>query len=359
MLTILILTRNRPAHCAAMVNFLKRQSVTYRIVVADSSDAELADKLRTSCPAGTDIRTFDPKIPFVDKVIAAAEAADTPFVALIPDDDVTFVHALQQCADYLAANPDSVAAHGYVLDFGIHDKAFDIVRVRWFTPTIGEEDPLERLYHLMRRYQPFFWAVFRKDVLLTALRHTPKTNMIFLQEMTFMATVALLGKVARLPCIFSLRGMEESLTPLSQTHPFFALLDDTDVFFRSYGQYRDSLAEFIERNIRPISCEPAKLRHTLNLIHAISFGPALDLGMTNYTVQQLLGAPHPPIKMPPQWTGWRERQSGDIVGKPGSNGRRYVWRRDVLEAEPRDEIVIAADERARIERALEFYKLDT
>lgn len=357
MLTIIIPTRNRPAHCAALVNFLKRQNITYRIVVADSSDAAFADKLRTSCPAGTEIHSFDPKTAIVDKFIAAVEAVDTDLAVLVPDDDVTFIHALQQCADYLAANPDTVAAHGYVLDFGIHENTFDLVRVRWFTPTIGEGDPLERIYHLMRRYQPFFWAVFRKEALLTALRRTRQAGMIVFQELTFMGTAVLLGKIARLPCIFSLRGMEESLTPLSQTHPFFALLADSDDFFEQYRLYRDHLADFIANDIRPISCARDRLGHTINLIHALNFAPGLDLGMTNYTVQQLLGAPHPPIKMPAQWTGWREPERGDVYASTKPDAPRCLWRKELLEAEPRDEIAISEDERARIEHALQHYAL--
>lgn len=340
-----------------MVNFLQRQNITYRIVVADSSDADFTDKLRTSCPAGIEIRSFDPKTVIVDKFIATVEAVDTPLAVLVPDDDVTFVHALQQCANYLAANPDAVAAHGYVLDFGIHENTFDLVRVRWFTPTVGEDDPLERMYHLMRRYQPFFWAVFRKEALLAALRRTRQASMILFQEMTFMGTAVLLGKVARLPCIYSLRGMEESLTPLSQTHPFFALLEDSDGFFEHYRVYRDHLAAFIGSDIRPVSCAPGRLQHTLNLIHALNFAPGLDLGMTNYTVQQLLGAPHPPIKMPPQWTGWRNPERGDVFGKPASDGRRFLWRKELLEAEPRNEIAIPAAERTRVEQALGHYTL--
>lgn len=358
MLTIIIPTRNRPTHCAAMVNFLKRQNVPYPIVVADSSNSEFAEKLRNLCPPGTDIRSSDPSGAIVDKFIAAVDGVETPLVVLVPDDDVTFLHAIEQCAKYLNENPDAVAAHGYVLDFGIHEETFDIVRVRWFTPTVGEDDPLHRLYHLLRRYQPFMWAVFRKQALLTALRRSQEASMIVLQEMTVMGTAALLGKVARLPCIYSLRGMEESLSPLSQTNPFYSLIDNSDNFFAHYGRYHDLLTRFIERDIRPISCPPDQLRHTLNLIHVISFGLELDLGTTNRIVEELLSASRPSVKVPPQWAGFRAPQPSDIYGPPDAGGRRCLWRKKLLEAEPRDEIVIAADERARIERALEFYKLE-
>jgi glycosyltransferase domain-containing protein len=340
-----------------MVRFLRRQNVQYPIVVADSSDPKLAAQLRTLCPPGTDIRSSDSNGTVVDKFIAAVDGVETPLAVLLPDDDVTFLHAIEQCAKYLNDNPDAVAAHGYVLDFGIHENTFDIVRVRWFTPTVGEDDPLQRLYHLLRRYQPFMWAVFRKQTLLTALRRSKEIGLIVLQEMTIMGTAALYGKVARLPCIYSLRGMEESLSPLSQTNPFFSLIDNSDNFFTHYGRYQELLTQFIERDIRPISCPPGQLRHTLNLIHVISFGLELDLGTTNYTVEKLLGAPHPPVKVPRQWVGWRDPRAGDVYGPPDTSGRRCLWRKEMLEAEPHDEINITAKERKLVESALHRYSL--
>ncbi len=42
---------------------------------------------------------------------------------------------------------------------------------------------------------------------------------------------------------------------------------------------------------------------------------------------------------------------------PGLGDRRYIWRRTVLEAEPREEIIICAAEIARVEEQLEAYRL--
>ena len=80
---------------------------------------------------------------------------------MFPDDDILLPHAVEQCLGFLRANQDHVAAWGYVVDYGIaQDQQFDMYRVRWFTPGIDEPTPLERIYHLCRRYQPFFWAAF-------------------------------------------------------------------------------------------------------------------------------------------------------------------------------------------------------
>jgi hypothetical protein len=135
---------------------------------------------------------------------------------------------------------------------------------------------LRRVYHLIRRYQPFFWSVFRTDKLLTALRHARTSGIVFFQEMTFMATIVVLGKFTRLPCIYTLRGTEESLTSRAQSHPFFALLDDSDGFFSNYHRYRESLAVLIEAKSEPLVLSPKQVRHFINLLHTIYFRPDLD-----------------------------------------------------------------------------------
>jgi glycosyltransferase domain-containing protein len=358
LLTIVIPTHNRPNHCAALVRFLRRQGVAYRIVIADSSDATDAAALRKAMGTTCEIVTFPVDIDPLEKFIAAIEGVDTPFVALMPDDDITFPHAVDRCLEYLINHPQASAAQGYVLEFALREEVFDIFRVRWFTPSVAQEDALERLYHLIRRYQPFFWAVFRQDALLVALQQVRSSDVFYLKEMTFVAAAVLLGKFARLSCIYTLRGTEESLTPRELGHPFFALLADSDGFFAHYLSYREALVAFIERHTPKLSCPPQQLRHTLNLIHAIYLRPELDGGMMEYSVQRLLDPSLPPIPalpagpvLPP--VGWR-----DSTTRSKRSGRRYLWRREVLNAEPRDEITITAEERARVTRALDDYELD-
>jgi hypothetical protein len=46
----------------------------------------------------------------------------------------------------------------------------------------------------------------------------------------------------------------------------------------------------------------------------------------------------------------------DLVHGGAVDSREYVWREAVNAAKPREEIVIEADEMARVERQLDFYK---
>jgi glycosyltransferase domain-containing protein len=343
-----------------MLRLLRKQAMPYRIVIADSSDPTHARALRAACGDAVEIRSFPPDTDAYDKFIAVVEAIDTPYAVMVPDDDVTLPHAIEACVAHLANNPDTAVAQGYILDLDISDETFDLTHVRWFTPDIHQTDPVDRLYHLIRRYQPFFWGVFRKEVLLTALRRARAAGLVCFQEMTFMATAVILGKFARLPCIYSLRGTEESLTSRAQYHPFYAMLDDSDGLFNHYREYRDNLVSFIEANVETVSCGSNNLSHTLNLIHAIFFRPELQGGMMEYSVQYLLReAARPKFDEPPAKPAPRPVGSSDLSQNSVRPGRRYLWREEVFSAEPRDEITITPEERARVVAALEHYDIRT
>jgi glycosyltransferase domain-containing protein len=357
-LTIIIPTRNRPSQCAALVHFLRRQGVAHRIVIADSSEAASAAVLGAACGDVGEIISFAPDIGPADKYTAAVSLAETPFVALLPDDDITFPHAIDRCLEHLANRPEATAAQGYVLDFEVRQEIFDILRVRWFTPSIDQPDSLSRLYHLLRRYQPFLWAVFRADKLLVALRQCRTAGIVCFQEMTLMTTSVILGTFTRVPCIHMLRGVEESLTSRAQSHPFFALLQDSEGFFTHYRCYRDNLAAFFWDNSSSSFCSAEQLSHVLNLIHAIQFRPELDGGALEHTVQKLLNGESAEIPMPPASIETRPRRWRDAAVRSAHPRRQYVWRQEVLHPEPQEEIIITAEERARVVRALEDYEFD-
>jgi hypothetical protein len=62
------------------------------------------------------------------------------------------------------------------------------------------------------------------------------------------------------------------------------------------------------------------------------------------------GLAHPIVVADP--SGWREPAQGDTVHASPRGNRRYICRREVLMAEPREEIAITPDEMARVERTI-------
>ena len=221
-------------------------------------------------------------------------------------------------------------------------------------------------------------AVLRTDVLWLPSRRASRWISSCFEELTIMNVAAAQGKIARLPHIFSLRGMEKSLSAVVQTHPMYGFLYDAERLFSSYVLYRNNLVAFLRTHMeasawdhatRKIEAAVAEgvveghrgagattVEQLLDVIHMIKMVPAFDTGQLNYAAQRLLGAPYPPIPITPQWSGPMDRRNGDVVRPGNSRGRSYLWRHEVLVAEPRDEIHIDEAEISRVETQLDRYR---
>lgn len=367
-LTIILPTFDRPAVCRAQVQFLRRTKFRHRVIVADSSE-QPDPELQRACRGLIEYRRFDAATPASEKVAAVARSITTPYVAMITDTDISFPHAIDACLAFLQDNPDHVVAEGYVLNGSLDRENFDIQSVMWFTGGVSASTPLRRLYEVMSRYQPFFRAVLRTDAYLQAFDAASRAEGTFFKELAFTATVAALGKAKRLPMIHTLRGEEETLTQASNRHPFYWFLSDSGSFFECYISYRNRLAtlitELLQKGEEPGNGDvptgkasaPDNLTHILDVIHATYFGREIDTGIINHTARVLLGDPIKPIKAAGSKGHGEAIDPADLVHPAGRAGRRYVWRKEVLNAEPRSEIMISGEEIARVEAALDQYVL--
>jgi hypothetical protein len=189
------------------------------------------------------------------------------------------------------------------------------------------------------------------------------------------------------------------MSRLERIHPFFWFLRDSRTFFAGYAAYRRKLLRRLRREAlaamplrvrlglwkRALSGGLASVRRhgsagipslrrlvrnrgfvfpdgrdleqVIDLIHGIWLAHEVDSGILNHTVRRLLGDPLPAISVPPVSAEWREPADGDEVHRSQRGDRRYIWRREVLTAEPREEIAITPDEMARVEQELDGYRL--
>ena len=357
MLTVVLPTRNRADYCARQLRFLRDNGFEYPIVVLDASDDDQAEVVRSACVNVAEYRRFDRSFRLVDKLATVVPVVATPYVVLVPDDDIILPGAIAAALTFLQDHPDHVVAHGYFLSFGIEHPDFDIHRVIGFTPSIEEASPLARHYHLFRRYQSFYWGVFRTNVFADAVTAARVMNVVLFRELTVMSTSVLQGKVARLPMVYALRGAAASHAAIHDSNPLFWFLRDAQSFFTSYLAFRDGIAQFIRAKGIEVP-QKSKLEQILDVAHATYLGRELDLGMTNYTARLLLGDDLPPIRPDPEWPTRGQSLPGDVVHGSRVPGRRYVWRDRVTEAEPRHEIAIGPSEMAVVERQLDAYRPD-
>jgi len=349
LLTVLVPTRNRPHNLAGQFSLLAKSGLKF--IVADSSDPEKAEEVRAICKDTAEIWTYPPDTRFFDKLGDAVSRIETPFVQLAADRKITFPHAINASLDFIRRREDYVCAQGYVLGFGVHDDDIEINRVVFFTPSIQQTDPLWRQYDLMRRYQSWQFSLFRLEPLRRAIAQTNTIAGIMFQEVMFMNALAVQGKLARLPNIMTLQTLEESFSRRRDRDPFYWFLHDSRSFFRHYAIYRNSLARFICRN-GTTKLTPALVHHVLNAVHAAWLHRNFDFGVLNFATQQLLDAKQLDLPDPRPPLLWRETESQDVAHARPKKGR-YVWRRDVLEAEPREEIKISRDDIMCVESQLD------
>lgn len=354
MLTALIPTRNRPDECARQLRFLHGNEFAHRIIVLDASEPENSEAVRRAASGIAEFRHFGPEYRMADKLAAAMADVATPYVVLIPDDDIVLPQAIADAIAFLESHPDFVVAHGYFLAFHPHVDAIDMHRMIGFTPSIVDEQPLHRLYNLLRRYQSFYWGAFRTGIFRSAVTAACAMQVVTFRELTALSTAILQGKVARLRSVYALRGPVKSHAAIHQSHPFFFFLRDAREFFGNYVVFRDGIAAFIRRN--GIEIPPGvPLEQLLDLAYAAYLGREVDTGTINHAVELLLGEALPPIQPEPT-PGWQEPAEGDVVHRSSAGDRRYIWRRKVLDAEPRDEIAVSGEDMVRVERQLEHYR---
>ena len=215
---------------------------------------------------------------------------------------------------------------------------------------------LWRQYHLMRRYQSWQFSLFRLEPLRRAIAQANTITGVVFQEIMFMNAMAVQGKLARLPNIMTLQTVEESFSRLRDIDPFYWFLHDPRSFFRHYVRYRNSLARFVCSN-GATRAALAEVHHILDAVHAVWLRYNFNSGVLNLATQQLLDAkgldlPHPRPAPP-----WRRKQFWDVAHSRPKRGR-YLWRRSVLEAEPREEIRIFAMTSSALKNSLTSFSPD-
>ena len=379
LLTAVIPAHNRVRECLALLRYLRSCEFPHPVVVADSSQPERSKALQDEIGDLARYQYFGSQIGQYAKLAQIARCVNTPYIVVMPDDDIAFPHAIESSLTFLHGHDDHVAAHGYSLRFGLERGDFDIYQVEHFIPTIGDESPMQRYYHLMHRYQPHLWAVFRTDVYAEAMGAAASVQNTVFQEFMFQIVSVIAGKVARLPTIYAMRGMEAAQIDYSDADPLQWLVKDTASFFCRYAEFRNAVINYLRhRTTKPslwmklchadagvsrhgiqsfVNTPKMPFRQLIDMINAACLSRLIHSGTINYTALYGLGEHNDPVKFPGPWRGWAEPQPDDLIRQSRWDDRRYIWRRAVLEAEPRYEISITAEEMTKVEAELDFYEL--
>jgi glycosyltransferase domain-containing protein len=287
--TVVIPTFNRPAELGMLLRYLAHHEAGFPIVVLDASDEEFRERNAAAVagwPLNADIRAFAARLPFYETVAAGVAAVETPYCAIIPDDDLVLPDGFGMALEFLRRHADFAAAQGYHLSFIPDQDGIRLLDIAEWCPGIEDERPLVRLYRYARRYQPVVYGVYRTAVLNHSFAAVLCLGNPMLRELAQALLTVAQGKIARLPLLHRLRRDDQSVIARERLHVFWQFLADPEQLMRDYVPYRALLLEAFTG--AETGFGPAEVKRVIDLVHGHYFHRHADPGILEFMLQKSL-----------------------------------------------------------------------
>jgi glycosyltransferase domain-containing protein len=289
--TLIIPTYNRAGLLAALLSYLETEQADCRVLVLDSSNPEVLAANRARVAASSlDIEFVDSADLVLDeKWRQGIHKVSTPYCALCADDDLVVFDGLRRCLDALRGDPAAVAAQGFSFTFLPRpDGDVELNNIVYFTPSIDEGSPLQRLARLFEQYQAPSYGAFRTPALQRIFDTLQPMTKILPRELLWSALTVIEGHLIRLPDFSYGRSMGPS-GAYEHWHPLEWLCKDPDNLFANYLRYRELMAGIvIQRPDNELRSED--VHNILDLIHLRYLAKhAPDSGLKFIAEQQMAG----------------------------------------------------------------------
>jgi glycosyltransferase domain-containing protein len=242
--TLVIPTYNRPEDLGRLLRFLAYQEAPFPILVLDSSRSEIHELNVATCrdlAAKVTLKRFDPEMSPWEKFSRGAELVETEFASLCADDDLVLVSGIRAVVGFMAENADFAVAHGWYFNFYLSG-ALGLTQVAYRSPTLGANDPIERLWQLFSNYEAITYGVHRTEVLRKSLSVVQGVQSMLWRELLGGAVAAVSGKIARLPVLYAGRSLGPS-APYVNWHPIDFLVTAPQALLEDYLRYRTKLLD--------------------------------------------------------------------------------------------------------------------
>jgi glycosyltransferase domain-containing protein len=172
MLTILIITRNRPEFVDRLLKYYVDTSCDYAIAIADSSDQGNAEQVKAAVKKNEDrlrvsYQKYSGEFNFSASIQELNKTVHTPYIVQCPDDDFLVTEGLKKSVDFLNNNPGYGAAHGIgvVLTLKSDGPYGEIDKIgKYNQPVLLEATASERLIKHLSRYSVTLFSVHRTDI---------------------------------------------------------------------------------------------------------------------------------------------------------------------------------------------------
>lgn len=267
--TLIIPTFNRPVELRRLLDYLAGAGAGFPVSVLDSSAPAAAALNRAAVsrsPLQVRYRAIAEDVDPFDKFLLGAEEVDSRFAALCPDDDIPLMGGLQASLAQLRSQPGICVSHGWYFLFTGEGAQIDIHTLLYHAPSYIDDDPLQRLHRLVRRYQALTYGVYRTDVLRSVLSRARSMDSLLWREHLGSAAAVLLGKVGRVERFFMGRRAGGHAARRNW-HPVEWMIADPGGMMAAYGAFAEALAQLaveVDGTRRPL----AEVRSLIHLIYA-------------------------------------------------------------------------------------------
>jgi glycosyltransferase domain-containing protein len=266
--TLIIPTHNRAQLLAALLSFLEAEKADCRVLVLDSSRPKVMAANRAWVHASSlDVEFME----FVNETVEekwrqGIQKVTTPFCALCADDDLIVLDGVRRCLDVLRGNPAVSVAQGFSFTFLPRpDGDLELNNIVYFSPSINDTAPLDRLARLFERYQALTYGIFRTPILQQIYDALRPLTSVLSRELMWSALTVIEGQAIRLPGFTHGRSMGPSAA-YEHWHPLEWFCKDPEDLFAEYLRYRDLMAAAVIKradNQRPAD----EVNSLLDLIH--------------------------------------------------------------------------------------------
>jgi len=239
-LTIVIPTYERSQFALRQIEYWSGSGCN--IIILDGSRAGLsAEALKNK----DGVKYVHKNTSFLNRLHLAVSMVDTPYVALLADDDLFFKTGVNRCINFLEGHPMYTTAFGRTIAFELSDKS----EVKAFPAylemkgyAVEQDDPARRLMYHFENYTPsMMYGISRIDAWKSAINFQATAQFPFFAqaEVQIQMCLAVQGKSVVLDCPVWIRSREEpSLAAASDIKRDPGL--DIDMPFNKF--WRDSKA---------------------------------------------------------------------------------------------------------------------
>ncbi len=243
--TLVIPTHNRPTYLKRSFEYLSRLGYGNRIVIADSSEGNIARSNSDLVDKFIGVLNIDYlHMEGVDnytlKVVNAIERVRTETMMFCGDDDFIVPEQVNRCSDFLIKNKEYSIASGKILQF----RRSKIFRSRHFLWTeyrqrrISSNESSARVQNLLSDYRPTWYAVHRtKNFLKNFERSFEKDIGRSLVERLFCVCDSIDGKSKLFDNLFLIREADNTLTDEYGNKTWNDLIEKAEIISRENQKY--------------------------------------------------------------------------------------------------------------------------